>query len=96
MTSCTQFKRGHSRAAHILIRLGELGASITRRTALFDNVLYDFLQTLVVILVTRDPWWSPDMQTPWMAKDVVPQILISFETLVHGHVETTKHDGDKP
>lgn len=93
MKSCTP---GHSRAAHILIRLGELSTIITSRTALFDDVLYNSLQTLMVILVTRDPWWSPDMQTPWMAKDVVRQIFISFETLVHGHVETTKHDGDKP
>ena len=68
---------------------------MTSRTALFDNILDDFLQTPMIILVTRDPWWFPNMQPPWTAKDVVRQILISFETFVYAHVETTEHDGNE-
>ena len=66
------------------------------RTALLDDVLDDFLQTPVIILVARDPRWLPDMQMPWMAKDVVRKIFVSFEAFVYGHVETTKHDGNEP
>lgn len=96
MKRCTRLSKDHSRAAHILVRLAELGTSMASRTALLDNSLYDFLQTPVVILVTRDPWWFPDMQMPGMAKDVVRQIFVSFETFVHGHMKAAKHNSDKP
>lgn len=86
---------GHSRTAHIFIGLAKLGTIMVRRTALFDNVLDDFLQTSVVVFVTRIPWWFPDMQMPWMAKDLVRQILVSFETFIYGHAETTEHDGNE-
>ena len=62
---------------------------------LFDNVLDDFLKTLVVILVTGDPWWIPDMKMPRVAEDMVCQIFVCFEAFIYGHVETTKHNGDK-
>lgn len=96
MVHYTGSKTSHSRTAHVLIRLAEFSTIMAGRAALFDNVLDNLLQTPVVILVTGDPWWSPDMQMPWMAKDMVRQIFVSFETFVYGHVETTEHDGNEP
>ena len=93
---CTSSRIWHSRTAHVLIRLAEFGAIMASRTSLFDNVFDDFLQTPVVILVTRNPWWFPDMQMPRVAEYMVCQIFVGFEAFIYRHMETTKHDGNKP
>ena len=66
------------------------------RAAFLDNILDDFFETPVVILVTRDPWWFPDMQMPRVAKDTARQIFVGVEAFIYSHVEPTKHNGDKP
>lgn len=96
MKDSAGWKIGYSRTAHILIRLTEFSAVVASRTTLFDNILDYSFQALVVILVTRNPWWFSNMKMPGMAKDVVRQIFVRFETFVYGHVETTKHDCNEP
>lgn len=65
------------------------------RAALLDNILDDFFQTPVIVLVTRDPWGFPDMQMPRVAKDMARQVFVGVEAFIYGHVEPTKHNGDK-
>ena len=84
-----RLRRYHLRTTHVLVLLAEFGTTKTKWTALFDNVFNDLLETPVVILVTRDPWWFPDMQSPWMAKDMVREIFVGFETFINCHVEAT-------
>ena len=92
---CTLSETCHSRTAHIFIGLTKFRTVMICRTARFNNVFDDFLQRPVVVLITRDPWWFPDMPMPRVAKDLVRQVFVGFETFIYGHMETTQHDGDK-
>ena len=81
-----EFKKGwgishdriYSRTAHVFIRLAEFGIIMASRAALLDDIFDNFLQTAVVIFVTRNPWWFPDMKTTRVAKDMVRQIFVGF------------------
>jgi len=49
----------------------------------------------VIVFVAWNPGWLSYMETTWVSKDSICELLVRLDALFDVHGQATKHDGDK-